>query len=100
MQGAGSMPGRGERRNALGFSALRFSSFSIGRWRQLWFRRMRPHEFLVDVGAPARPLREYEVAVLDDGWHGDDVVLPGYVVDVDLHDFEVGRHGAHMRADQ
>src|SRR5438552_1733000 len=45
----------------------------------LLFRRMRPHEFLVDVGAPARPLRQYEVAVLDDRGHGDDVVFPCHV---------------------
>src|SRR5215469_11570985 len=38
--------------------------------------RMRPHELFVDVPAPARTFRQYEIAVLDDRWGGDDVVLP------------------------
>src|SRR6266851_4082758 len=63
-------------------------------------RRMRAYEFLVNVGAPAGALRQDKVAILDDRGHGDDVVLPFDVVDVDLHDFEVRHHGAHMRADQ
>ena len=54
-------------------------------------RRVGADELLVDVGAPARPIGQYEVAVFDDRCGGDDVVLPGHIVDVDLHDFEV-RH--------
>jgi len=64
----------------------------------LW--RVGADKFLVDVGTPTRPLRQYEIAVLDDRRMGDDVILPGEVVDVDLRDFEVRRRGAHMRADQ
>src|SRR5215470_17757942 len=63
-------------------------------------RWVRPHELLVDVGAKAGAGGQQQVAVLDDRWAGDDIVLPGDVVDVDLHDLEVGDRGAEMRADQ
>ena len=61
--------------------------------------RMGADEFLVDVRTPARAFGQDEIAVFDDWWMGDDVVLPFHVVDVDLHDFEIRHHGAHMRAD-
>ena len=63
-------------------------------------RRVRPHEFLVDIGAPAGAGRQQHFAVFDDRRVGDDVVLPAHIVDVDFHDFEVRRHRAHMGAYQ
>jgi hypothetical protein len=57
-------------------------------------------EVFVDIGTPAGAGRQYQIAVLYHWRDGDDVVFLGDVVDIDLHDFEVGRHGAHMRADQ
>ena len=54
----------------------------------------------VQVGAPARGARHPKNAVLDDGWCGDDVVLPGHIVDIDFHDAEVKDGSAEMRAHQ
>src|SRR3954454_25366855 len=63
-------------------------------------RRMGADEFLVDVGAPTRGCRQYQMSILDDRRRRDDLVLPLDVVDVDLHDLEVWYGGAEMRADQ
>ena len=60
----------------------------------LFFGWVRTNSSL--TSAPSPPFGT-EVAVLDHRRHGDDVVLPDYVVDVDLHDFEVRHHGAYMR---
>jgi hypothetical protein len=60
----------------------------------LSFRRVGANEFLVHLGALARRLRQYEIADFDDRRHGDHVVLPGHIVDVDLRDRNWDR-GAH-----
>src|SRR5712692_1114944 len=38
--------------------------------------RMGPHDLFVDLGAPARPRGQIEVAVLDVRLHGDELVVP------------------------
>src|SRR5260221_9478417 len=63
-------------------------------------RRMGAQSRLVDIGAPARPGRQHQLAVLDDRRDGDEVVLPRHVVDVDLHDAEIRHRGAEMCAHQ
>ena len=59
------------------------------------------HHILVDVGAPAGLRGHDQVAVLYARRRGDQIVLPGHVIDVDLHDAEVRNHcaevGAHQR---
>jgi hypothetical protein len=59
------------------------------------------HHILVDVGAPAGLRGHDQVAVLYARRLGDEIVLPGHVIDVDLHDAEVRNHcaevGAHQR---
>ena len=61
---------------------------------------MLPDRRLVDVGAPAGLGGQDQVAVLDARRLGDEIVLPGHVVDVDLHDAEVRDRGAEVRAHQ
>src|SRR5437899_5545710 len=55
---------------------------------------------LVDVGAPARRVGEPDVSVADHRRARDERALPGYVVDVDLHDAHVGEHGAEVQGGQ
>jgi hypothetical protein len=59
------------------------------------------HHILVDVGAPAGLRGHDQVAVLYARRLGDEIVLPGHVIDVDLHDAEVRNRcaevGAHQR---
>src|SRR5687768_2732555 len=49
----------------------------------LW--RVGAHGLLVDLGAPAGASGQLKVAAVDGGFDGDEVVLPGDVVGVDLH---------------
>src|SRR5215813_7941737 len=64
-------------------------------------RRMSLHRILVDVGAPAGLGWNDQVTVLYARHLGDEIVLPGHVIDVDLHDAEVRYRctevGAHQR---
>ena len=48
------------------------------------------YHILVDVGAPAGLGGHDQVAVLYARRLGDEIVLPGHVIDVDLHDAEFG----------
>src|SRR5581483_8129334 len=64
-------------------------------------RRMSLHRVLVNVGAPAWLGWNDQVTVLNARRLGDEIVLPGHVIDVDLHDAEVryrcAEVGAHQR---
>ena len=46
-------------------------------------------DLLDDVGAPARPVGHDQLAVLDLERMGQQVALPGHVVEVDLEDLDV-----------
>jgi hypothetical protein len=53
-------------------------------------------DVFVGVGPPARASGDSHVAIFD-GWHGGrQLVFPGHVVDVDLHDAHVRQHGAQI----
>src|SRR6185503_14314753 len=56
--------------------------------------RMGAHRLFVDVGAPAGPRRDHELAFLDDRRMGDEIVLPRHVVDLIFHDPAIGDGGA------
>src|SRR5712692_4534935 len=60
--------------------------------------RMGPHDLFVDLGAPARTRGQVEVAVLDVGLHGDELIVPWDLIRVGLHDAQVGHHGAEVPA--
>src|SRR6266536_6027263 len=57
---------------------------------------MSPHDLFVDLGAPARARGQVEVAVLHVRLHGDELVVPRHLIGVDLHDAQVGHHGAEV----
>src|SRR3954471_9010629 len=63
-------------------------------------RRVSADDLLVDLDTPAWPARQDEHAVLDLRRRGYQFVLPWDVLDIDLHDTEVGNCRAHMRAHQ
>src|SRR5258707_11939629 len=61
---------------------------------------MRAQPFFVGLGAPARAIRNHEMAVLDLGQVGEQLVIPSEPIDVDLHDAEIRDRGAEMRVHQ
>src|SRR4029077_11182634 len=58
------------------------------------------HHLFVDVGAPAWLGRHDQLAVLYARRLGNEIVLPGHVIDVDLHDAEVRYRCAEVGAHQ
>ncbi|OGK89205.1 MAG: hypothetical protein A2X50_08855 [Candidatus Rokubacteria bacterium GWF2_70_14] len=50
------------------------------------------------LGAPARPGRQRPVPARDDGFHRDEVVVPGHGIGGDLHDADIRDDGAETRA--
>src|ERR1700684_4567293 len=60
--------------------------------------RMRADRGLIDVGPPTDAGRQQQLAILDFWNMRDEVVLPRYILDIDLHHAEVGDGGAEMRA--
>src|SRR5262245_43058679 len=62
--------------------------------------RVRTHGRLVHVGTPAGTRRQDQVAVLDLGRVGDELVVPGHDVRIDLHDPEIRDHRAEVRVHQ
>src|SRR5690606_37965294 len=61
--------------------------------------RMPCHCGLVYISAPARPLRHHQMAVCHNGLMGHELTLPRHIVDIHLHDAEIGDYGGKMRAD-
>ena len=62
--------------------------------------RVGPERLLVDANAPTGPLRDEHVASLERWADGEQVVFPGYVVDLDLHDPDVRERRAELRRDE
>ena len=62
--------------------------------------RMGQDDLLDDVGAPARPVRNDQLAVLDLQRMGQQVALPRDVIQVDLEDLHVGHGSAQVGVDQ
>ena len=58
------------------------------------------HRILVNVSAPAGLGRHDQVAVLYARRLGDEIVFPGHIIDVDLHDPEVRNRCAEVGAHQ
>src|SRR5258708_23791724 len=59
-------------------------------------RRMRAQTLFVGFGAPARPVRHQEIAVLDLRQMGEEIVIPSQPVDVGLHDPQIRHRRAAM----
>src|SRR5262245_18179125 len=68
-------------------------------WRAS-LRSMLPYRGLIDICAPAGLRRHDQVPILDTRRLRDEIVLPGHIVDVDLHDAEVRDRRAEMGAHQ
>src|SRR5262245_23464179 len=58
--------------------------------------RVGAHGRLVHIRAPAGAPRQDQVAVLDLGRVGDELVVPGHDVGIDLHDAEIRHHRAEV----
>ena len=58
---------------------------------------MRTQPFFIGLGAPTRAIRNHEMAVLDVGYVGEEFVIPGEAIDIDLHDAQVRHGGREMR---
>jgi hypothetical protein len=58
--------------------------------------RVLREDLFVDVGTPAWTRRQTNVAVVNRGRVRHQLRLPGHVVNVDLHDLDVGQHRAEM----
>src|SRR6516165_12724103 len=78
---------------------MRARSAGAGRLLFLSAWRMSAHSILIDVGAPPGPRRHDDLAVLDLRRVGDQIVAPGDLVHIVLHDAVIRDRRAEMRAD-
>ena len=62
------------------------------------FRRMSSQGFLVDIRAPAGPLRHGQYAILDHGNLSDEIVFPRHVINIGFHDREIRYDRRQVRA--
>src|SRR5262249_15724575 len=69
-----------------------------GSQRRSHLGRMRADDRFVDGGAPAWAVRQEKLAVVDHVGLGEELGFPRHLVDVELHDAEIGYSRAEMRA--